>query len=181
MDHNIEKLVWIDLEMTGLDYLRDKILQIAILITDTDLNLVEEKGYVGYVKPSRKELNAMSDEVRAILVPSGVLENAEKQGKSIELIEQEALKYVSTYVPEKSSPLCGNTIATDRTFLTLQMPRLNGYLHYRNIDVTAIKQVFKIWGIGKEFSKKEVHEAMEDIKESIDELRYYRGVVSEKS
>ncbi len=174
MEQQIEKLVWIDLEMTGLDFVKDKIIEIAVVITDTNLKIVDEKGYLGYVKLSRKDLNRISPELKAIFAPNQIIEKSKSEGKGIKIIEQEVLKYISTYVPEKCSPMCGSNIFTDRAFVASQMPRVSNYLHYRNLDVSTVRQLLKMWKILERYTLKERHNAMDDIKESIEEMTFYR-------
>ena len=174
-----DRLVWIDCEMTGLDIVRDALIEIACLVTDADLNLLDE-GIDLVIKPPAEALAAMPEVVREMHTTSGLL--AELPGgipvaEAAELV----LDYVRGHVPEpRKAPLCGNSIATDRWFIARDMPELDAYLHYRMIDVSSIKELARRWYPRAYFAspvKHGGHRALADIRESVQELRYYRETV----
>ena len=172
---NSSNLIWIDLEMTGLDPDKEKIIEIATIVTDKDLNLLAE-GPIMAIKQPTTLMDSMDDWCTKHHGESGltrrVLESnigeAEAESKTIEFIQQ--------WVPAGASPICGNTIGQDRRFLVRYMPELHDYFHYRNLDVSTLKELAKRWKpeILAGFSKQNKHLAMDDIKESILELAYYR-------
>ena len=174
-----DRLVWIDCEMTGLDIERDALIEIACLVTDAELNLLDD-GVDLIIKPPAEALAGMPEVVREMHTTSGLL--AELPGgipvsEAAELV----LGYVRGYVPEaRKVPLCGNSIATDRWFIARDMPELDAYLHYRMIDVSSIKELARRWFPRAYFSspkKDGGHRALADIRESVQELRYYRDAV----
>ena len=170
-----QHLVWMDMEMTGLDPDRDTILEIATLITTDALDLVAE-GPVLAIGHAQSVLDAMDKWNSEHHAASGL--TASVLASSIKLAEAEAqtLAFVKTYCPERSSPLCGNSIYQDRRFLARYMPKLDAYLHYRNIDVSTVKELVRRWYPNgpQPPEKKHAHLALDDIRESIDELRFYR-------
>lgn len=172
-------LVWIDCEMTGLDLGRDALVEVACVITDSELNQVDE-GVDVVIKPPPESLEQMSQVVREMHTASGLL--PELQG-GVTLAEAESyvLDYIRRHIPEpKKAPLCGNSIGTDRTFLSRDMPAVDAYLHYRMIDVSSIKELVRRWYPRVYFAAPEKqggHRALADITESIRELRYYRAAV----
>ena len=174
-----DRLVWIDCEMTGLDIERDALIEIACLVTDGDLNLFDE-GIDLIIKPPADALETMLDVVREMHTTSGLL--AELPG-GITLAEAQelVLGYVRGHVSEaRKVPLCGNSIATDRWFIARDMPELDSYLHYRMVDVSSIKELARRWYPRAYFSspaKHGGHRALADIRESVQELRYYREAV----
>ena len=174
-----DRLVWIDCEMTGLDIERDALIEIACLVTDGDLNLFDE-GIDLIIKPPAEALETMPDVVREMHTTSGLL--AELPG-GITLAEAQelVLGYVRAHVSEpRKVPLCGNSIATDRWFIARDMPELDNYLHYRMVDVSSIKELARRWYPRAYFSspaKHGGHRALADIRESVQELRYYREAV----
>lgn len=174
-----EVLVWIDCEMTGLDVEKDALVEVAVLVTDSQLNVLDE-GFAVVIKPRTESLEEMGDFVRNMHLESGLLGELE-DGKDLALAEAEILDYVKRFVPEeKTAPLAGNSIGTDRMFLNRYMPTLDSFLHYRNIDVSSIKELVRRWYPKTYFQlpKKEGgHRALADIRESIAELRYYRQTV----
>ncbi len=174
MSQVIDKLVWIDLETTGLSIKKDKIIEIAVLITDTQLNLLDEKGYVAFVNITDKDIALMDDIVKEMHTKNGVIDMCKKSSFTIEDIDKGAVEYISKFVQKNEAPLCGNNIAFDRSFIEYNMPLLVDYLHYRNIDVTTIKQLSQIWRNDVCKKTDSTHEAMDDIKESIEELRHYK-------
>lgn len=174
-----EYLVWIDCEMTGLDPEKDCLVEIAVVITDIQLNVVD-KGLDLVIKPRPESLAGMDDYVRNMHTTSGLI-NEFDNGLELEDAEAQVLDYIKKYVPTaKLSPLAGNTIGTDRMFISRYMPNLDAHLHYRNIDVSTIKELAKRWFPKAYFqAPKKVggHRALADILESIEELRHYRQSV----
>ncbi len=168
-------LVWMDLEMTGLDPEKERILEIATIVTDGDLNVVAE-GPVLAIRQPESVLEAMDDWNQSHHSASGLLSRAREQGVSEREAEAATLAFLENHVAKKRSPLCGNTIWQDRRFLVRYMPTLEQYLHYRMVDVSSIKELVQRWrpDLMSGFSKKNEHTALADIRESIDELRYYR-------
>jgi len=174
-----ERLVWIDCEMTGLDLGADALIEVAALVTDFDLNVLGE-GVDIVIKPEAAALDQMGDFVRNMHVSSGLLEELDS-GVSLEEAEQQVLAYIREHCPDGSRPpLAGNTVATDRSFISRDMPDLEAFLHYRIVDVSSIKELSRRWFPRAYFSspeKKGNHRALADIQESIEELRYYREAV----
>lgn len=175
-----DELVWIDCEMTGLDLDGgDALIEVAALVTDGQLNVLGE-GVDVLIKPSDEALERMGDFVRDMHTKSGLLEEL-ADGMSMEDAESRVLEYVREYVPdERKAPLAGNTIGTDRAFLAKYMPTLEGHVHYRNVDVSSVKELARRWFPRVYFNSPEKggnHRALADIQESIEELRYYREVL----
>lgn len=170
-----DHLVWVDLEMTGLDPEQNTILEIATLITDATLNIIAE-GPVLAVHQSAQVLDAMDQWNRDHHGASGLTARALASPLSLAAAETETLAFVRRYCPERTSPLCGNSIHQDRRFLVRYMPTFDAYLHYRNIDVSTVKELVRRWYPGGPTApeKKHAHLALDDIRESIDELRFYR-------
>lgn len=174
-----DRLVWIDCEMTGLDLDRDALIEVACLVTDSELNVLDE-GIDLVIKPPQEALEAMTDVVREMHTTSELLE-ALATGTSLAEAEEKLLAYVRGHISEpRKAPLCGNSIATDRAFLTRDMPALDAYLHYRMVDVSGIKELARRWYPRVYYAspeKKGGHRALADITESITELRYYRAAM----
>jgi oligoribonuclease len=174
-----ERLVWIDCEMTGLDLGADALIEVAALVTDFDLNVLGD-GVDIVIKPPVAALEQMVEFVRTMHETSGLLEVLEG-GTTLADAEEQVLAYVREHCPDGSRPpLGGNTVATDRAFLARDMPTLEGFLHYRNVDVSSIKELSRRWYPRAYFAspaKKGNHRALADIQESIEELRYYREAV----
>jgi oligoribonuclease len=170
-----DNLIWIDLEMTGLDPLTDSILEIGILVTDKDLNLVAEGPEFAIVHPLAR-LQAMDEWNRTQHAKSGLWQRVLDSATSIGQAEEATLAFLALHVPAGKSPICGNSICQDRRFLARLMPRLEGYFHYRNLDVSTIKELCRRWSpeLMKGFSKESTHTAISDIRDSVAELRYYR-------
>lgn len=170
-------LVWMDLEMTGLDPAVDTIIEMATLITDGDLNLIATGPEIAIYQPD-EVLDNMSDWCIEHHGKSGLTQRVKDSQIDLAKAEQLTLEFIKEHVPEGSSPLCGNSIHQDRRFLQKYMTTLEAYLHYRNVDVSTIKELIKRWQpeLLDGFSKKGSHLALDDIKESIDELKYYKGV-----
>src|SRR3954454_2439050 len=174
-----ELLVWMDCEMTGLDLERDELVEVAALVTDGELNVLGE-GVDLVIKPSPEALDQMGDFVRGMHTASGLL-SVLAYGLSMADAEEQVLAYLREFVPEaRRAPLAGNTIGTDRAFLARQMPTLESYVHYRNVDVSSIKELVRRWYPRAYYNspaKSGNHRALADIQESIEELRYYRDAV----
>ena len=172
----MDNLVWIDCEMTGLDLVADALIELAVLVTDAELNVLGD-GVDIVIKPPVEALAQMGEFVTDMHRKSGLLELL-PDGVTLAEAEAEALTYIRTYVPEvRKAPLAGNTIGTDRTFLARDMPALEGHVHYRNVDVSSLKELAKRWYPRIYFiapAKSGNHRALADIRESIEELRYYR-------
>lgn len=171
-----DHLVWIDCEMTGLNLETDALIEVAALVTDADLNVLGE-GVDVVIKPSEEALASMGDFVRDMHVKSGLLPELES-GMAMADAEAAVLAYVREHVPEaRKAPLAGNTIGTDRMFLAKDMPELEGHVHYRNVDVSSLKELARRWFPRVYYNtpaKNGNHRALADIQESIEELRYYR-------
>ncbi|WP_285588539.1 oligoribonuclease [Herbidospora sp. NBRC 101105] len=172
-------LVWIDCEMTGLDVGRDALVEVACVVTDGELNQLDQ-GVDVVIKPPPEALEQMSEIVRTMHTASGLLE-ALAGGVTLAEAEAIVLEYIRGHLPEpKKAPLCGNSIATDRSFLARDMPVVDNHLHYRMIDVSSIKELARRWYPRVYFASPEKqggHRALADITESIRELRYYRATV----
>ena len=168
-------LIWIDLEMTGLDTVRDHILEIATVVTNSQLDVVAQ-GPVFAIHHPDAVLEAMDDWNRRTHSQSGLIDRVRESTLSTAEAEAQTLAFIEQYVPKNRSPLCGNSICQDRRFLARLMPRLDEYLHYRNLDVSSLKELARRWKpeIYSGFDKKNTHKALDDILESIAELRYYR-------
>jgi len=174
-----DRLVWIDCEMTGLDLTDDALVEIACIVTDGELNALDE-GIDVLIKPPPEALDAMDDVVRDMHTSSGLLAEL-SGGLSLAEAQELVLGYVRQHVPEsRKVPLCGNSIGTDRSFLARDMPELDSFLHYRMVDVSSIKELARRWYPRVYFASPEKrggHRALADIRESIRELRYYREAV----
>jgi len=175
-----EPLVWVDCEMTGLDPARDVLVEIAVVVTDSELNQLDD-GLDILIRTDPAKLEGMDEVVREMHTQSGLLVGLAAATTSLEDAEQQVLDYVQRFAPERrKAPLCGNSIATDRTFITRYMPRLDDHLHYRMIDVSSIKELTRRWFPRVYFNapaKTGGHRALADIVDSINELRYYRATV----
>jgi len=175
-----EPLVWIDCEMTGLDPAHDTLVELAIVVTDSELTLLDD-GIDVVIATDPAKLATMDDVVREMHTHSGLLIALESATTTMEQAEAQALEYVRRFVPERrKAPLCGNSIATDRSFIARYMPRLDDHLHYRMVDVSSIKELTRRWYPRVYFNsppKLGGHRALADIVDSINELRYYRSTV----
>jgi oligoribonuclease len=174
-----DRLVWIDCEMTGLDIRADALVEVAALVTDFDLNVLGD-GVDIVIKPPPEALDQMIEFVRKMHISSGLIEELDG-GTTLEDAQAQVLAYVKEHCPEGSRPpLAGNTVATDRAFLARDMPELEQFLHYRIVDVSSIKELSRRWFPRAYYnapSKSGNHRALADIRESIEELRYYREAV----
>lgn len=175
-----DRLVWIDLEMTGLDTARDTIVEIAVLVTDSELELVDE-GIDIIVHASPEELAKMDDFVRNMHTKSGLLPAIEASTVSLADAGKQVLAYLESQLPGPgTAPLCGNSIGVDRRFLDRYLPEVDQYLHYRSVDVSSLKELCRRWYPSvykKRPDKKETHRALDDIRESIEELQFYRSTM----
>jgi oligoribonuclease len=174
-----DRLVWIDCEMTGLDLRRDALVEIACLVTDGQLAMLDD-GINLVIKPPAEALDHMPDIVREMHTHSGLLAELHA-GITLAEAQEQVLAYARSHVPEsKKVPLCGNSIATDRSFLARDMPELDAFLHYRMVDVSSIKELARRWYPRAYFASPQKHgghRALADIRESIKELRYYREAI----
>jgi oligoribonuclease len=173
-------LVWIDCEMTGLDLGKDKLIEVAALVTDPELNVLGE-GVDLVIHADDAALDAMPPVVRDMHAKSGLTEEVRRSAITLAEAEEQVLAYVQEFVPNpRTAPLCGNSIATDRGFLARDMPTLDAFLHYRMIDVSSIKELCRRWYPRVYFGqppKGLAHRALADIRESIRELEYYRRTI----
>ena len=171
-------LVWIDMEMTGLQPDSDRIIEIALLVTDPQLALLAE-GPVLVVHQPDSVLEAMDTWNKSVHKKSGLIERVRASAMTEAQAENEAIAFLARHVPAASSPMCGNSICQDRRFLARWMPRLEAFFHYRNLDVSTLKELVRRWKPEaiKGFAKEGKHEALADILESIEELKYYRRTV----
>ena len=174
MTQSAENLIWIDLEMTGLDPMQNLIIEIATIITDAQLQVLAE-GPVIAIRVSETILEGMDDWNTEHHTRSGLIERVRKSRHSNAEAERLTLEFVKKYVPERQSPMCGNSICQDRRFLARLMPELEGYFHYRNLDVSSLKILVNRWAPDKpQYTKESVHRALEDARDSISELKFYR-------
>ncbi|MDX3904334.1 MAG: oligoribonuclease [Pigmentiphaga sp.] len=172
---NENHLVWLDMEMTGLDPEKERIIEVAVVVTDAQLEVVAE-GPVLVLKQPDALLDGMDAWNKATHGRSGLIDKVKASTLTEAQAEDILLEFLGQYVPAGKSPLCGNTISQDRRFMYRYMPRLEAFFHYRNLDVSTLKELCRRWkpDIYKGFEKKSKHEALADIYESIDELKYYR-------
>ena len=169
-----DNMVWIDLEMTGLDPARDVIIEAAVIITDAQLNIIAD-GPDFAIQRTDEELSVMNAWNRRTHHGSGLIKRVKASDTSIEQAEAEIVEFVQHWTVERAAPLCGNSVHQDKRFLYGEMPKLVDWLNYRIVDVSTIKELAKRWYPNLErFVKQENHRALDDIRESIDELRWYR-------
>jgi oligoribonuclease len=168
-------LIWIDLEMTGLDTINDRIIEIATLVTDSQLNEIAE-GPVLAIRQSRETMNGMDEWNTEQHGASGLTRRVLESGTSTAQAERATLEFLAQWVGPGTSPMCGNSICQDRRFLAREMPELERFFHYRNLDVSTLKILAQLWApeVAQGFSKESEHRALADIRDSIAELAWYR-------
>ena len=168
-------LVWVDMEMTGLEPDTDRIIEVAVVVTDMHLNIIAE-GPVFAIHQSDETMDKMDAWNKGTHGRSGLIERVKTSTVTEEAAEAELITFLKQYVPAGKSPMCGNTICQDRRFMVRTMPKLEAFFHYRNLDVSTLKELCKRWKpeIVAGFKKHQKHTALADILESIEELRYYR-------
>ncbi|MBT3015787.1 MAG: oligoribonuclease [Candidatus Thiodiazotropha endolucinida] len=175
MPVDASNLIWIDLEMTGLDTQSDEIIEIATIVTDARLNILAEGPMIA-IHQSQQRLDAMDEWNQRQHGASGLIERVQKSDYDEARAEAETLEFLQYYLPSGASPMCGNSICQDRRFLARTMPKLEAFFHYRNLDVSTLKELMNRWApsLSEGFSKAGKHLALDDIKDSINELSYYR-------
>ena len=174
-DKNPSNLIWIDLEMTGLDPNKERIIEIATIVTDADLNVIEEGPVMAIHQPTAL-LDAMDEWCTRTHGASGLTQRVKDSQVSIAEAEAATLEFLRRHLEAGSSPMCGNSVHQDRRFMVNEMPELEAFFHYRNIDVSTLKELAVRWHpeLPKKFKKAGTHLALDDIRESIAELRFYR-------
>lgn len=175
MPQDANNLIWIDLEMTGLDTQNDCIIEIATVVTDAQLNILAE-GPVIAIHQSEEILKAMDEWNTRQHAKSGLTKRVQESTATEAEAEKKTIEFLEEYVPKGKSPMCGNSICQDRRFMARCMPELEEYFHYRNLDVSTLKELVTRWApeTGKGLTKNNNHLALDDIKDSIEELKYYR-------
>ena len=175
MAQDSNNLIWVDMEMTGLSPDSDRIIEVALVITDSQLNTIAE-GPVLVVHQPNEVLDAMDKWNKSTHSKSGLIDKIKASKLSEIDVEAQMLEFLKLHVPAGASPMCGNSICQDRRFMVRTMPRLETYFHYRNLDVSTLKELAKRWKpeIAAGFTKDSKHEALSDIYDSINELKYYR-------
>jgi oligoribonuclease len=178
MPGDANNLIWIDMEMTGLQPDSDRIIELALVVTDAQLRDVAE-GPVLVIRQPESVLDAMDSWNRSVHGKSGLIEKVRASRLDEAAAERMALQFLEQHVPCGASPMCGNSVCQDRRFLARWMPRLEAFFHYRNLDVSTLKELVRRWKpeAAKGFSKEGKHEALADIRESLEELRFYRRTV----
>ena len=173
---NEDNLIWIDLEMTGLDPASDSILEIATVVTDRELNVLAE-GPEFAIRHPLERLQAMDEWNRSQHGKSGLWQRVLESATDLATAEALTVDFLTRWVPAGKSPMCGNSICQDRRFLVRLMPRLERYFHYRNLDVSTLKELARRWApdVARGFTKESTHTALSDVRDSIAELRYYRS------
>jgi oligoribonuclease len=175
MTHSPDNLIWIDLEMTGLDSDTDSIIEIATAITDKELNILAE-GPVVAIHEEESKLEGMDEWNTKQHAKSGLIERVRESTYTVVDAERMTIEFLQEYVPINTSPMCGNSICQDRRFMYRLMPELENYFLYRNLDVSTVKELVKRWTTGKDqFVKNSSHLAMDDVHDSIEELQHYRA------
>lgn len=175
MTQNANNLCWLDMEMTGLNPEHDRIIEVAMIITDSDLNVLAQSD-VYVIHQSDELLDGMDEWNTATHGRTGLTQRVRESSLTEAEVEQNLLDFMSAWIPEKSTPMCGNSIHQDRRFMVKYMPRLEAYFHYRNLDVSTLKELAKRWNpaVAKSVVKRGSHKALDDILESIEEMRHYR-------
>ena len=171
-------LIWIDLEMTGLDTFQDTIIEIATVITDKDLNILAE-GPVIAIHQEDAVLDKMDEWNQQHHGDSGLIKRVQQSEFTMQQAELATIKFLEDYVPKGASPMCGNSICQDRRFMAREMPELEDYFHYRNLDVSTLKELAARWKpeVLDQHTKKGAHLALDDVLESIEELQFYRKAI----
>jgi|SRR5690625_70358 len=171
-----QRLVWLDMEMTGLDPEKERIIEVAVVVTEANLEVVAE-GPVLVIHQSDALLDAMDDWNKSMHGRSGLIDKVKQSTLTEAQAEEQLLQFLHQHVKEKISPLCGNTVSQDRRFMYRYMPRLEAFFHYRNLDVSTLKELARRWKpeVVSSFKKENKHEALADIYESIAELKHYRS------
>lgn len=172
---NAKNLAWLDMEMTGLNPDTDRIIEVAMIITDSDLNILAQSEVLVIHQPD-SIIDHMDKWNTTTHTRTGLVDKVKASTLTEAEAEEKLLAFISESIPEKASPMCGNSIHQDRRFMVRYMPRLEAYFHYRNLDVSTLKELARRWNpaIVKGISKKGAHQALDDIKESIEEMAYYR-------
>jgi oligoribonuclease len=175
MAQDANHLIWIDMEMSGLNPDTDKILEVALVVTDSNLNTMAEAPVLIVRQPAAL-LEAMDDWNKSTHAKTGLIDKVKASNLSEAEVEAQQIAFLSRHVPAKASPMCGNSICQDRRFLARHMPQLEAYFHYRNLDVSTLKELVKRWKpeLAAGLTKLGKHEALADIYESIEEMKYYR-------
>jgi oligoribonuclease len=175
MAQDANYLVWLDMEMSGLEPETERILELAMVVTDSQLNTVAESP-VWVLHQPEAVLDGMDAWNKGTHGKSGLIDKVRASTLDEAAVEAQALAFMQQFVPQRTTPMCGNTIGQDRRFMVRYMPKLEAWFHYRNLDVSTLKELCRRWrpDLAKGFEKKGKHEALADIYESIDELRYYR-------
>ena len=168
-----DNLIWLDLEMTGLDVEECRIIEIAAIITDKNLNIIAEAEPIAIYQSDEIMAN-MNEWCIKTHAETGLTKRVKESKISLEQAEQKIMEFIVNYVPYQSSPLCGNSIWQDRRFLSKYMPKIDDYCHYRVLDVTSIKLLNDYWGGKESYHKQNTHKALDDIRESIGELKFYK-------
>ena len=176
MNKNPHNLIWIDLEMTGLDTFQDRVIEIATIVTDKDLNIIEE-GPVIAIKTPEEFLDGMDDWNTNQHNKSGLVERIKNSTYTYTDAQAMTIEFLYKYVDHNKSPMCGSGICQDRRFLARCMPELENFFHYRNLDVSTIKELVNRWYPKVRFRKDPQHLALQDIRDSIEELQYYRKTI----
>lgn len=175
MAGNDQRLIWLDMEMTGLDPEKERIIEIAMIVTESDLTFVAQAPVL-VIHQDQGLLDAMDKWNQSTHAKSGLIDKVKASTLTEEQAETQLLAFLAEHVPAGKSPMCGNTIGQDRRFMVKYMPRLEEYFHYRNLDVSTLKELSLRWKpeVYRSFVKQSKHEALADIQESIDELKHYR-------
>lgn len=175
MPQDPNNLIWIDLEMTGLDTVNDQIIEIATVVTDANLNILAQGPVIAIGQPGEL-LERMDEWNQRQHGGSGLIERVHNSRYSEAMAEAETIEFLKQHVPAGASPMCGNSICQDRRFMARTMPKLEDYFHYRNLDVSTLKELAQRWAplIAEGFKKDSKHLALEDIRDSINEMKFYR-------